>query len=259
MWRLQGVSMGVMAWAAAVLPTMAEPGAPPEKLAEKPRPALAQSTIGGGAGPLAGPSLSPPSGPSVNVSPGVVAVHSRPPEHQRDQPAIGGADQRAANDQREEHRDRAWQRDARLDWAPSVPSAGNQAGNQYEPAARSGYRRNRASTRDWPISNNRIYRAPRDAYGGRWVYMRPPQRYARAQRYPYAGRGYEARRYRSDDYTFERGPYRPRYRDDARARERYVPRDYRDDQDWQRRASNGDADDSRWDRYPYNVGRRRDF
>jgi hypothetical protein len=83
--------------------------------------------------------------------------------------------------------------------------------------------------RDWPLDGNRVYRGPVDAYGGRWIYVRPaypPRRYAGSWQRRRAGR--------------------PVYGD------RYAER--RDHWDEHRAARTAE-----FDRYPYNIGRRRDF
>lgn len=41
----------------------------------------------------------------------------------------------------------------------------------YRPAEGPGYR-----GADWPLDQNRRYEGPRDAYGGRWIYVRPARR-----------------------------------------------------------------------------------
>lgn len=99
-----------------------------------------------------------------------------------------------------------------------VPSASTQ-----EPGTdRERPRRSRAARygRDWPLDDIRTFSGPRDAYGGRWVYVRPAPRY----RPRYASGGWSeagprnAQRWqprpRYDDW--DRDPYgdrpRPRWR-----------------------------------------------
>jgi hypothetical protein len=113
-------------------------------------------------------------------------------------------------------------------------TAGREGWRPDGPRDRSRWRR--SARRDWPDGGTLTYRGPRDATGGRWIYVRPARRGtgAYAGGYPYGGN--RGRRWRSRDDAFGPPPL-PVPRIEAPAR-----------------YSGGD-----WDRYPYNIGRRRDF
>lgn len=230
MWRLQCVSLGVMAWAAAILPTMADNAAP----------ALVKSV--------------PAAMPSAEAQ--VLAAQSRPlaavlPVQAMPRDPRLPVARNHGDDQAESARPPA------IAPTPQIRDLDRQG--RYAAEVGPDFRRGRAESRDWPLSAVRTYRAPRDAFGGRWIYVRP------ASRSGYAGRGrFDNNRYRHAFRSEPRGPYGARYRDDERYDRSYSPRAQRsyphhNAPPYDRRASGGEADDGNWDRYPYNVGRRRDF
>ncbi len=88
---------------------------------------------------------------------------------------------------------------------------------------------------DWPLDQSRRFEGPRDAYGGRWIYVRPAARPRYRNRY--AGRS---------GYGYDGGERQRRY-----AQHRYA------DANRPRERSSTEGPD--FDRYPYNLGRRRDF
>ncbi|MEQ1714041.1 MAG: hypothetical protein ABL908_21960 [Hyphomicrobium sp.] len=110
--------------------------------------------------------------------------------------------------------------------------ADRRAGGYDARSARTaGASRRAASTRPgWPLDQSRRFEGPRDAYGGRWIYVRPAARPRYRNRY--AGRS---------GYGYDGGERQRRYADANRPRER---------------SSIAGPD---FDRYPYNLGRRRDF
>lgn len=100
--------------------------------------------------------------------------------------------------------------------------------------------------RDWPLDQSTSFRGPRDAYGGRWIYVRPSPRYGyRSERFAGASRhgGYDR--------------YRPRWHDRVRNYEGAPPPGPAEPPaQWG--TPRGYAADT-FDRYPYIIGRRREF
>ncbi len=230
MWRLKCVSLGVMAWAAAILPTMADNAAPAlMNSVTAPKPSAEAKALAAQSMPVAA----------------VLPVQAMP----RDQrPAV-------ARDYKDDQAESA--RPPAVTPTPQFRDIDRQG--RYTAEVSPGFRRGRAVSRDWPLTAVRTYRAPRDAFGGRWIYVRP------ASRPGYAGRSrFDNNRYRYAFRLEPRGSYGARYRDEERYDRRYSPhaqRSYPHDNapPWERRASKGETDEGHWDRYPYNVGRRREF
>lgn len=114
--------------------------------------------------------------------------------------------------------------------------------------------RARGRGRDWPLDQSRTYRAPRDAYGGRWIYVRPSPRYSRyGSRYP---RQADASAYGGYDRYPSRWRELPGQDHGARLPE-LLPEPLPEPRIASEPPRSGEALDV--DRFPYSIGRRRDF
>ncbi len=201
MWSWQRLAIGIVA-IGATAQVLAQDTAQPERRAEAPAALLHL--------PPAAPQTAPPiSTAAVAVAaannPGLTGESgssASPPARPAD--TIPQADVTRAQADRAPERPE-WVRDA------GPRAAGDRSRPRYV-QDRSRYRA-RYSGADWPLGQSRRFEGPRDAYGGRWIYLRP-SRQASAR---YDGR-YGARVVQHDQQR-RYSPQRPSYRSDPYARQ----------------------------------------